>query len=417
MRIEAGGPPLSVAVCLAVGIVFGAVVPSAAAPSVRAARGEGGPLVRARAAVVMDAETGHLIYAKEPDRRLPPASTTKVMTAMLAIESGRLDDAVVVSHRATAVQPIKLYLRAGEQVRLGDLTYAMLLKSANDASVVVAEALGGSIRGFSTRMNRRAAELGARNTHFVNPNGLPATDHYSTARDLALIFRHALTVTHFREMAATRSTRVTAWRSRSRRRALALQNTNRLLTSYPVPVIGKTGFTRAAKRCFVGAARTPDGRDIVVALLGSTDLWGDARRLLDFGMAHATTTLTVAAHAAKPSAPEVLAPKSETAPPHVVALRRATEGAAAPGDTPPAPIATDAYSVVLVPSLNSLEGAERLRHYLDRRGHHAVVEVTGPPEGRSYRVRIPGLPDLDAALEKGAELRDEQLVPTIVPPG
>ena len=388
-------------------------VPATAAPRAAAT----GPLVKARAAVVMDADTGALLYAKDPDRKLPPASTTKVMTAILALESGRLEESVPVSHLATRAQPSKLYLRAGERAQLRDLTYAMLLRSANDASVVVAEALGGSVSAFAVQMNRRAAEIGARNTHFVNPNGLPARDHYSTARDLALIFRHALGLADFRSIAATRSSRLITWRGKTRRRSLYLQNTNRLLATYRVPVIGKTGYTRAAKRCFVGAAQTETGRDIVIALLGSTDLWGDARRLLDFGFAHAASTLTASRPSPVPSAGD-----SKTS----VAMAGAVEStvqktAQKPVETalatpPPSDLdATDTYSLVLVPVHNSRAAAERLRHYVDRRGHYAVVETTGnAPE--HYRVRILNLPDLDAALETGARLRAENLEPVIVPP-
>jgi D-alanyl-D-alanine carboxypeptidase (penicillin-binding protein 5/6) len=243
------------------------------------------PIVRARAAVVMDAKTGELLYAKAPDERLPPASTTKVMTVVLALESGRLDEAFVVSQGAAATPAVKLYLRAGNRVQLQDLTRAMMLKSANDASVVVAEGLGGSVNRFSARMNRRAFDIGARNTRFVNPNGLPAQGHYSTVRDLALIFKHALSVPGFREIAEADRSSITTWDQRNRR-TIHLRNSNRLLRGYRVPVIGKTGYTREAKRCFVGAA-SADEHEVVVALLGSTDLWGDARRLIDFGLAAA----------------------------------------------------------------------------------------------------------------------------------
>ncbi len=393
---------IACAVALLVGLRSGEAAPA------QGARTATGPLVKARAAVVMDAATGALIYAKDPDRRLPPASTTKVMTAVLAVESGRLDDSVVVSSRATRVQPSKLYLRAGERARLRDLTYALLLKSANDASVVVAEALGGSVAGFTGQMNRRAAELGARNTNFVNPNGLPAHGHYSSARDLALIFRHALSLSQFRDAAATRALRLNAWRGHSRRRSLYVQNNNRLLSSYQVPVIGKTGYTRAAKRCFVGAAKSENGQEIIVALLGSTDLWGDARRLLDFGLAHSASTLKAE------KADTLRSPEPPVRGAGVFVLGRRGVPTAAP---PPDLDGAETYSVLLVPAHNSRPAAERLRHYVDRRGHYAVVEAVGPPRERVYRVRILGLPDLDAALETGAELRAEHLQPTIIPPG
>jgi len=364
----------------------------------------GKPAIRARAAVVMDAQTGALLYAKEPDRRLPPASTTKVMTAVLALESGRLDEEVTVSPFAARVQPIKLNLRVGEHARLRDLTYALLLRSANDASVAVAETLGGSIPGFAERMNRRAAAVGALNTNFVNPNGLPAHGHYSTARDLAEIFRYAINVPGFRDIAATRTSRITAWQGK-RRRSIAVRNSNRLLQSYRVPVIGKTGYTRAAKRCFVGAAEA-GGRRVVIALLGSTDMWGDARRLLDYGLAPET---------AYPSTPLQMVsrdPDPVTAPsPRLFALRAPGTAASAS-----APQEDKRYSLVIVPTANTREAAERLRHYVSSRGHEAVVEVLGRAPQQRYKVRIVGLRSRASAIRVSAALEREHLQPTIVPP-
>ncbi len=491
------------------------------------------PFVRARAAVVMDAKTGELLYAKGPDDRLPPASTTKGMTVVLALESGRLDDAFVVSQVAAATPAVKLYLRTGNRVQLQDLTRAMMLKSANDASVVVAEGLGGSVNRFSARMNRRAIEIGARNTRFVNPNGLPAQGHYSTVRDLALIFQHALSVPGFREIAEADRLIITTW-DQKRRRTIHLRNSNRLLRGYRVPVIGKTGYTREAKRCFVGAA-SADGHEVVVALLGSTDLWGDARRLIDFGLAATpgdrtppVPTIQVKNETVPPPSRAAYAPsktgtvpvsgqveyatlqaetapglgetvpalgetvpdrvqaeyptlenaampaptqaeyatlKGETVPDRVQAEYPTLDNAAmpapaqaeyatlkgeiAPGpvqaeyptldnaampapaqteyttaarltETPPQPADSDdtpGYSLVLMPADNTRAAAERLRHFVGRRGHHAIVETTGSAESRTYRVRVVGLPSRAAALQAGDELRAEHLQPAIVPPG
>ena len=368
----------------------------------------GQPVVRARAAVVMDARTGDLIYEKHPDERLPPASTTKVVTATLALESGRLDEAVTVSQTATRVQPTKLNLRVGDNLCLRDLTRAVLLRSANDASVVVAEALAGSVEDFAARMNRRAAELGARNTSFVNPNGLPAQGHYSTARDLALIFRHALEIPGFREIAGSRESQITAWRP-GRRRTIQLRNSNRLLSGYRVPVLGKTGYTRAAKRCFVGAARA-DGREIVVALLGSTDMWGDARRLLDFGLAHpvaavpgtaARTGTADGGGGGKPSDGPALVPR----------ISRLHSPVA---EGPPGQL--DEYSLILTPAHNSRAAAERLRHFVNSRGHSAVIDTVGPLNTPRYLVRVVGLRTLEAARRTEAQLQAEHLRPTIEPP-
>jgi D-alanyl-D-alanine carboxypeptidase len=200
-----------------------------------------------------------------------------VLTAILAIESGRMDDLVTVSPEAALVAPSKLGLRSGERMALGDLVYAVLLNSANDASTVVAEGLAGSEIGFARHMNAKAREIGARNSNFVNPHGLTAPGHMSTVRDLAKIFRYGLRLPEMREILETQRIKVPV---QSRRiSSVSLRSHNRLLTGWTHKVIGKTGYTRPAGRCFVGSA-IADGREVVIALLGSHDLWGDARRLV-----------------------------------------------------------------------------------------------------------------------------------------
>src|SRR6185436_542978 len=161
------------------------------------------PTLSARAALVMDAETGVVLWERNGDLPLPPASTTKILTTVLALESGRLDDSFAVSPYAQSQAPSKLDLRAGQRVRLMDLVYALMLKSANDAAVVVAEGLGGSVDGFAHVMNKRARELGATQSNFRNPNGLPNEEHVTSAHDLAHILRHALSVPGFRGVAST----------------------------------------------------------------------------------------------------------------------------------------------------------------------------------------------------------------------
>jgi len=239
-----------------------------------------GPTLTARAAVIMDAATGEVLWERNASEPLPPASTTKVMTAIVALESGRLDDSFRVSANAAETPPSKINLRAGERVQLRSLLYALLLNSANDAAEVIAEGVAGSEEQFAALMNARAHQLGASTAHFVNPHGLTAPGHVASALDLATIFRHALQQPLLREILETRETRVpiesasTFW--------VSLHSHNRLLTGYQYPVIGKTGYTRPARRCFVGAA-THDDREIIIALLGATDLWGDAKRLFAQG--------------------------------------------------------------------------------------------------------------------------------------
>jgi D-alanyl-D-alanine carboxypeptidase (penicillin-binding protein 5/6) len=241
---------------------------------------QAGPFVTARGAVIMDALTGDVLWAKDADESFPPASTTKVLTAIVALESGRLDDSLMVSDFASETAPSKINLRPGQRMRLRNLLYAVLLNSANDAAVVVAEGVGGSQTAFAARMNEKANAIGARSSHFVNPHGLTAPGHVSSAYDLALMFRYGLRMPLFREILETRSVIVPF--DGSGYQTVALHSHNRLLTGYAYPVIGKTGYTRPARRCFVGAA-THDNREIVIALLGASDLWGDAKRMFTWG--------------------------------------------------------------------------------------------------------------------------------------
>jgi len=239
-----------------------------------------GSVINAKAAILIDNRTGKTLWEYNPDMPLPPASTTKVMTALLAVQSGRLDDTFQVSTNAAAEPPTKIGLRPGWRMKLDDLVYALLLNSANDASVVIAEGLAGSVPEFAHRMNAKARTLGARNTHFANPNGLPDEEHYSTARDLATFFHYAMRDPRFAEVVNTKRSEVSPAYGSHRR--IALRNHNRLLGNYPIHVVGKTGWTRAARKCFVGEASIED-RQLTFAILGSTDLWGDIKRLLDYG--------------------------------------------------------------------------------------------------------------------------------------
>ena len=236
--------------------------------------------VTARAALVIDNATGQILFARNPNMPLPPASTTKLLTSILAMESGQLDRNVKVSKYAASMQPSKIGLQTGWIMNMRDLVYAMLVKSANDASVVAAEGLAGSVTNFSRRMNEKAKSLGATNSHFVNPNGLPARGHYTTVHDLAVIVRHALKVPGMRRVLATRHKTI---RPRGISRRIKVKTTNKLLGRRPYQIFGKTGYTRRAKRCFAGAA-SMRGREIIVVVLGSNDLWDDLDLLVNYGL-------------------------------------------------------------------------------------------------------------------------------------
>jgi len=248
------------------------------------------PNVHALSAVLMNPATGEILFAKEPHMRLPPASTTKVLTALVALEHLDLNARVPVSVQAASAPPSRIGLHAGEAALTQDLLYGLLLKSGNDAAETLAEAAGGSVPGFAELMNAKAAQVGAHESHFMNPHGLPNDDHYTTAYDLALIFRQAMNQPTFADIVRTRSA---ALRIESGQgvygdwRMVPVVSHNRLLASYEGAVGGKTGFTFKARRCFVGEVDR-GGVRLIVSILNSPNsgtLWQDARTLLDYGFA------------------------------------------------------------------------------------------------------------------------------------
>ena len=239
----------------------------------------------ARAVVIMNPTNGAILYARDPHRRLPPASTTKVLTTLIALERLNPNDRVAVSSGAANTVPSRIGLRAGEALTVQDLLYGIMLKSGNDAAEVIAETIGGSVAGFAHLMNERARQIGARNTQFRNPHGLPDEAHYSSAYDLAVIFEYAMRNPAFAEIVRTRNAalRIETPRDETRDwRMVTVHNSNRLLASYEGAQGGKTGYTRAAKRCFVGEVRRGHTR-LIVAVLGSNQLWSDVVALLDYG--------------------------------------------------------------------------------------------------------------------------------------
>ena len=223
--------------------------------------------------------TNTVTYAQNIYEKLYPASTTKILTAYIALKYGNLEDYVTVSENAAnqASDSSVCGLKAGDVVQLKDLLYGMMLKSGNDAAIAIAEHIGGSVPQFVQRMNARAAELGAANTHFANPNGLPDDTHVTTAYDLALIARAAMGNDTFRKIVSTQRAEI-PWAGRSYNRQL--KNKNRLLESYPGATGVKTGFTSRAGRCLVfGASR--DGMELVGVVLNCSDWFDEAERLMD----------------------------------------------------------------------------------------------------------------------------------------
>ena len=237
--------------------------------------------IKSRAAVVMDAETGRVLYAKNPDLRLMPASTTKLMTALVVVERTNLDDVVTVSKKASSSPAIKIGLKQGDNINIETLLNAALIKSANDASVALAEATAGSELEFVSLMNEKALALGLNNTRFINPNGLPGRGQHITAHDLAEIMREAIRYPLLKEILGTREAEVFTGEGKT----IFIKNTNKLLWSDAELMEGKTGYTKEARHCFAGAAERETGT-IIVALLGTPSralLWKETEDLMALG--------------------------------------------------------------------------------------------------------------------------------------
>lgn len=233
----------------------------------------------ARSAVLIERSTGMVLLCHNAYEPLPMASTTKVMTALMALENGKLDEVVTVGRNAYGVPGTSIYLNLGERITLRDLLYGLMLASGNDAAVAIAEHIGGDVDGFCRMMTERAAELGCENTVFVNPNGLPAQGHHTTAYDLALIAREAMSHKLFREIVSTRRASI-PWEGRTYNRIL--NNKNRLLSEYEGATGIKTGYTKAAGRCLVFGARR-DGLEVIGVVLNCGDWFNEAARLMDMG--------------------------------------------------------------------------------------------------------------------------------------
>jgi serine-type D-Ala-D-Ala carboxypeptidase (penicillin-binding protein 5/6) len=229
--------------------------------------------VSARNAVLMEQESGRILFEKKAHEKRRIASITKIMTAILAIESGKLDEMVTVSERAEGTEGSSLYLKKNEKIKLEDLVYGLMLRSGNDAAVAIAEHVGGSLEGFVFLMNQKADEIGMANTHFANPHGLDDSDnHYSTAYDMALLTRYAMENDTYKTIAGTKVHRAPNPTEKWDR---VWRNKNRLLTGlYSYSTGGKTGYTKLAKRTLVSTANKGDMNLIAVTLNGPDD-WND----------------------------------------------------------------------------------------------------------------------------------------------
>ena len=249
------------------------------------------PSVAAQGAVLIDGDTGRVLWGKNEEKPLTMASTTKIMTAILVLEEGNPDDMVTVSPRAAKSPQVRMNLTAGEQVRQEDLLYAMMLKSYNDAAVALAEHIGGSVEEFCDKMTQKAKEIGAEDTVFGSPNGLDShlsfEQHHSTAKDMALIAEYALKNPKFVEIINTPS--VTLPIKAGEGKEYFITNQNRFLNEYEGAIGVKTGYTNKAGQCFVGAAKRDDVTLITTVLAsgwgseGKEQKWKDTKTLMDYG--------------------------------------------------------------------------------------------------------------------------------------
>ena len=230
--------------------------------------------VSAKSFVLMDAKTGQILLSLNPQLFIPPASTMKVMTALSVMEHLKMDDTVPVSAYAASAPASKIGIKAGETYTVRDLLYALLLSSANDAARALAEKVSGSEEAFAQQLTREVRQWGAYRTTLATANGLPADNQFSTAQDLALMFKKAMENPELAKIMETKYYTIKGDKE--------LRNHNRFLFTTPLAVAGKTGYTRASKTTYVGMFQKDD-KAVIVAMMGSTKKWADLRPLIEKG--------------------------------------------------------------------------------------------------------------------------------------
>ncbi len=243
--------------------------------------------LNARAACLMDASTNRVLYGKKVDTQMPMASTTKIMTLIVTLENARLDDVVTVSKNAARQPDVQLNMNTGDQFKLEDLLYSLMLESHNDTAVAIAEHVGGSVEGFAQMMNEKAKELGCAHTNFVTPNGLDSSteEHYTTARELGIIASYAIKNKEFIEIINSPNW---SFKELTKGTSYSVTNKDRFLYLYDGAIGIKTGFTNKAGYCFVGAVEK-DNRTFISVVLASgwppnkNYKWLDTTKLMDYG--------------------------------------------------------------------------------------------------------------------------------------
>ncbi|WP_010095976.1 D-alanyl-D-alanine carboxypeptidase family protein [Ornithinibacillus scapharcae] len=238
--------------------------------------GHAEPSVSANNAVLIEQSTGRILYEKKAHEKQNIASITKIMTAIIAIESGKMDELATASEKAVFTEGSSIYLKQGEKMKLEDLVYGLMLRSGNDAAVTIAEHVGGSEEGFVYLMNEKAKWLGMDNTHFDNPHGLDSETHYSSAYDMAILMRYAMQNEEFKTITGAKF-------YKSDTREYGWKNKNKLLTAYyKYCTGGKTGFTKQTGRTLVSTA-TKDGMDLIAVTLDAPDDWRDHMNMFEYG--------------------------------------------------------------------------------------------------------------------------------------
>lgn len=234
------------------------------------------PEISARTAIVMDLNSGMVLYEKNSQDKVFPASTTKILTALLAIEQGDLNDVVTISKTASGVEGSSIYLEVGEKIPLKDLIYGLMLRSGNDAAIAIAEKIAGSKESFIEKMNERAKEIGAEHTHFMNPNGLHDDEHYTTAYDMALLARQAMLNPAFKEVAASKS-----WTAdRGDGKFNVFYNKNKVVHQYEGGTGVKIGYTKTAGRTLVASSKRGE-MELICVVMDAPNWFEDSYRLMD----------------------------------------------------------------------------------------------------------------------------------------
>lgn len=251
------------------------------------------PEVTAPSAILIDSETGKVLYEKNADEKRFPASTTKTMTGLLTVEHGKLDEIITIGKNPPLVEigSSQIYLVPGEQLTMEQLLYALMLESANDAAVAIAEHISGSVEEFAKLMNSKAGELGASSTNFVNPHGLHNDNHYTTARDLSIIAKHAMRLEKFRNV--VKEVKYIIPKTNKQEERNYITNSNKLIWEiydqfrYEYATGIKTGYTAKAKQCLVGSAKKGD-LELISVVMGAEgqNVYSDTVNLFEYGFAN-----------------------------------------------------------------------------------------------------------------------------------